>query len=153
MDVGIFFEENVFKLKIEDGDLVSDEGLETAVMISLFSDKRVSEEELPTGITDRAGWWGDMFAEPATDRTGSKIWTVLNRGKATDENIALLETEVYDSLKWMVEDGVAESVIAFAELDDDGIVQFGADILKPGEAESNRFGFLWDGQELRRGSV
>ena len=40
-------------------DLLSDDGLETAILISLFSDARVRDDELPAGHTWKRGFWGD----------------------------------------------------------------------------------------------
>ena len=45
--------------------------LTTAVLWSLFTDARVSEEELPEGWTDRRGWVGDDL-EPDNQPWGSK---------------------------------------------------------------------------------
>ena len=64
-------------------DLQAEDGLDTAILVSLFTDARVREDELPPGHTWRRGWWGDgVDDEP--DTTGSKLW-VLRRSKATQE--------------------------------------------------------------------
>ena len=64
-------------------DLQAEAGLDTAILISLFTDARVRDEELPPGHTWRRGWWGDDV-EDEPDSTGSKLWT-LRRSKATLE--------------------------------------------------------------------
>ena len=60
-------------------DLLADDGLETAVLLSLFSDRRAREEEIPPGQTWRRGWWGDLLADDQ-DQIGSKLW-LLEREK------------------------------------------------------------------------
>ena len=54
-------------------DLQAEAGLDTAILISLFTDARVREDELPPGHTWRRGWWGDDV-EDEPDITGSKLW-------------------------------------------------------------------------------
>jgi phage gp46-like protein len=98
-----------FDLKVLNGDLQTDEGLETAVLISLFTDKRASNDDPildPNHPEDKRGWWGDQL-EPFEegDEIGSKIW-LLSRSK-TEKSIYLgLETYIRDALEWMVKDGV-----------------------------------------------
>lgn len=86
-------------------DLQADDTLETAVLISLFTDARVREDELPQGHTWARGWWGsDVGDEP--DNVGSKLWT-LRRSKATPELLVRARRFCIESLQWMVRDGVA----------------------------------------------
>ncbi len=97
-------------------DLESDRGLASAVIMSLFTDRRaLPDDTLPDpGITDRRGWWGDKLAEITGDRIGSRLW-LLEREKTTQE--ALLRAQEYarEAVKWMVDDGVAAKVEALAE--------------------------------------
>ena len=48
-------------ININNGDLSADNGLATAVMISLFTDARAPDLTLlPAGENDVRGWWGDI---------------------------------------------------------------------------------------------
>ena len=58
--------------------------LKTAVVISLFTDRRVNEEDVPNGELNR-GYWGDMDL-PEGESLGSKLW-LLKREKLTPETI------------------------------------------------------------------
>lgn len=140
---------NCFDLAIKDGDLEFDEGLETAVAISLFTDKRVTDEELPDLETDKRGWWGDMFPEVDQDQIGSRIWT-LKRRKRTTEVLRLYEDYSKEALEWMIEDGVANSVTVSASYDENNFLQGEITIEKPA-GNSSRFIVLWDEQKLKRG--
>ena len=86
-------------------DLLADDGLQTAILISLFTDARVREDELPEGHTWRRGWWGDGV-EDEPDVTGSKLWT-LRRSKATQEVLVRARAFAREALQWMIRDGVA----------------------------------------------
>jgi len=65
------------------GDLKKDEGLRTAVIISLFTDRRVNKEDVLLGQSQK-GWFGDApeLIENVGDAWGSKLW-LLEREKNT----------------------------------------------------------------------
>lgn len=67
---------------VEGHDLVLEDGLATAVILSLFLDARArADDALPDGGTDLRGFWADTVAPAAErDRTGSRLW-LLSREK------------------------------------------------------------------------
>lgn len=101
-----------FDLSIDDGDITGDEGLETAVFISLYTDMRARLDDNYDN-DDRRGWWGDQTVGN-NDQIGSRLW-LLDRAKTTNENIRLAKIYVEEALKWLVEDGVAKKVEVAAE--------------------------------------
>lgn len=149
-DIGIFLlEDNSFDLKIESGDLKGDAGLETAVTISLFTDKRVTDEELPQGQVDKRGFWGDMFPEVDRDQIGSRLWT-LEREKRTEEVLRKYEDYSQEALKWMLEDGVASAITAEAVYNEFKHLILTIVITKP-NGRDFKFIALWDEQKVIRG--
>lgn len=90
-------------LVLLNGDLAVDEGLESAVLLSLFTDRRA--RELPAGELDPRGWWPDS----PDDRWGSLLWT-LTRGKLTRETVERARAYCREALAWAVEDGILERV-------------------------------------------
>lgn len=83
--------------------------LETAVLISLFTD-HVSDpgDVLPVDRNkDPRGWWADTYETP--DLIGSKLWQVMNRVNTQDTLNFARDTAV-KSLQWMIDDGVASAV-------------------------------------------
>jgi phage gp46-like protein len=86
-------------------DLVFDSGtdLETAVLISLLSWRRVTSEELPQGETDQLGWWGDNLN---IDKLGSKLW-LLKRKKMLPQLKKEAHQYITESLQWLIDDGAA----------------------------------------------
>ena len=147
-DIGLFLINNCIDLKLENGDLASDSGLETAVLLSLFSDQRAGETELPPGHLNKRGWWGDLFPETTGDRIGSKLWTI-SRDKASPETSAIAEVRAKQALQWLIDDGVASSVNISAEFDSDKVLRMNITIIRPDQSE-DVFGFFWDGQEVKR---
>lgn len=147
-DIGLFIQNNCFDIDLENGDLKADNGLETAVSISLFTDGRVNEEELPDLETNKMGWWGDMFPEVDQDTIGSRLWT-LNRSKVNTETLRRSEELCKESLEWMIEDGLADAIIIQSEYNESKQLIINIEITRPDE-DTERFSVLWDEQELRR---
>jgi len=149
MDIGLFIDDDgLIRPQLDSGDLKADETLETAILISLFSDERVTEDELPKGQTDRRGYWGDLYPVEPGDKLGSKLWT-LERTKATTSILAAIETRVSEALDWLIEDGVASSVNVEGEIDAYKQMFFTIEISRP-SGENDRYSLIWDKQDLLR---
>ncbi len=98
-------------LSLFDLDIASDRGLRTAVLLSLFVDRRAETDDKPPSgdERDRRGWWADQFAAVEGDRIGSRLW-LLDRGKRTNETALRAEEYVREALAWMIEDRVVASI-------------------------------------------
>jgi phage gp46-like protein len=93
--------------------LAEDAGLKTAVLLSLFTDRRAGPDEVPPdGTDDRRGWWADAFTADG-DVLGSRLW-LLARAKNVPNVLVLARSYAEEALAWLVEDGVAASVAASA---------------------------------------
>lgn len=132
-----------FDLAMDGADLETDEGLETAIIISLFSDARASEAELPEGQTDPRGWWGDI-ADP-DDVIGSKLWT-LHRQKSLNDVAVRAEEYARAALQWLVDDGVVSAVDATAELLDRETLALNIELQRAGDRVAYRYQYNWQSQ-------
>lgn len=97
---------------IASADLASDAGLQTAIAISLFTDRRAAPDDvLPDPReTDPRGWWGDLVLEgDAPDPIGSRLW-LLAREKATEATRQRAERYIREALAWLTRDGIAQAV-------------------------------------------
>ena len=152
-DIGLFLVNNCIDLKLNDdpSDLLRDEGLETAVLISLFSDKRIPFEEVPFGETSRRGWWGDLIPEVDGDLIGSKLWT-LERVKVILSTRVRAEEAVKQALEWLIEDGIVETVEVEASFDSGNRnrINLEISIKRPENPEVEKFSIVWDAQALVR---
>lgn len=138
-----------FDLKTASQDLVTDDGLRTATIISLFSDQRVDPDSLPPGEIDQKGWWGDEFLENSQDQIGSKIWT-LSREKRTKSVQSRAEQYAKDALQWMIDDGVARSIEVSFAFNAQGYGLWEIEIHRPfGKPVTVKFSNAWDA-ELNR---
>jgi phage gp46-like protein len=96
-------------LGFESGDLTKEDGLETAVFLSLFIDRRAGDDDAVDNKNDKRGWWGDQVAEIPGDQIGSKLW-LLQRAKTTTETLRAAEEYAQEALQWFIDDGIAEGV-------------------------------------------
>jgi phage gp46-like protein len=94
----------------DSGTLLTDDGLESAVTISLFSDRRAPASEV-ADPTERRGWWGDTYPDVPEDLIGSLLW-LLGKAKSQDSAIEIAKGFAEDALRWLLDDGVAATVLA-----------------------------------------
>lgn len=101
---------------IEAADLALDDTLETAVIVSLYTDRRAPDDYLlPDDIDDRRGWWADDYAPVPDDEYGSHLW-LLAFEKWSEPARQKAETWAREALKWLLDDGIATSVEVVATL-------------------------------------
>lgn len=105
-------------LQLAGGDLMRDDSLLTAIIISLFTDRQAEPgDELPAGGNDRKGWWADATL-PASlaggkDKIGSRLW-LLKREKQLPIVLTRIKEYAEEALAWLVTDGHALAVAVTA---------------------------------------
>lgn len=91
------------------GDLRSEHGLATQVLISLMTDRRVEPEELRDGDQNR-GWIGDSFdLVDGETQLGSRLW-LLRRSAIFDGIEVVVEEYVREALQPIIDQGAAVSL-------------------------------------------
>jgi phage gp46-like protein len=138
-------------LGVKANDLTPDDGLETAVMLSLFTDRRAEDSDvLPDAEPNRRGWWGDAVPVVGGDRFGSRLW-LLSRSKQTPDVLGRAEQYAREAVAWLVEDRVAESVDVVAEFVQRGTLGIAITINRPKtDPVQYRFNLAWSAQEVKR---
>jgi phage gp46-like protein len=111
MDIGITWNNDTGQgdWVIANGDLLPGNDLESAVMVSLFTDAYATTDFTPNdGTTNRRGFWGSTFEDA---EIGSNLWQ-FDRAKITDGQELLLRARDYVklALQWMIDTGVADSI-------------------------------------------
>jgi len=99
-------------LNYVNGDLALEQGLYSAVLISLFTDARAADDDILPNILDdnRRGWWGDLVNPLVkNDKIGSRLW-LLERSKTLPEVLVQAKEYIKESLQWLVEDGLASKI-------------------------------------------
>jgi len=143
--------DGVIDMALTVGDIVEDDGLETAVLISLFSDARATEDMIETidRDGDLRGWWADLEGD---DQTGSKLWTI-RRAKQLQSVLARARGYASESLQWLVDDRVADRVDVETSYPSRGWMRIDVSIYRPGSSNpvSYRFNYEWAAQLLKVG--
>ena len=137
-----------------EGDLSTDKGLETAVIISLFTDRRADGEELPPKEKSKRGWWGDSIADIPNDKIGSKFW-LLSREKELQEVAVRARQYTLEALQWLIDTKIANKIEVDSELLGNGMLGLQIRIYRPGKTELTeyRYNYNWDAQEVKEYAV
>ena len=104
--------EGVFDILVDapNGDFVTTNGEDSALLVSLFSDRRAHADEVANTM-HRRGWIGDLVSDVLGDRHGSGLWLYEQR-RLTPEVASGIRTEAEQALTWMVEQSLVKSVSA-----------------------------------------
>lgn len=100
-------------VRTDGGNLETDEGLETAVVTSLFSDARAQESDGIDPTADPRGYWAAKYLDGGGEY-GSRLW-ILRRNKLTKANLLLAQEYAREALQWMIDVGVAADVVVTAK--------------------------------------
>lgn len=144
-----FTEDRQFDLEIARNDLALDDGLETAVLVSLFTDRRAeATDQLPAGETSLRGSWVDAFPTTPGDYLGSRLW-LLGREKQLPEVLERAREYAAEALRWLVEDRIAARVEVETEGVSPGVLGIRVQIFKPSSDVVNyRYELAWAAQAL-----
>jgi phage gp46-like protein len=84
-------------------DLQAGNDLETAILISIFTDRETAPDDvISDGTTDPRGWIGDAGEDY---KIGSRLW-LLTRAKQTTETLQRASDYIAEALQWLIDDGV-----------------------------------------------
>ncbi len=132
-------------------DLLTDAGLETAVLISLFTDRLAAVDDvLPSTDKDRRGYWGDVLPAATGDLIGSRLW-LLSREKQMPSVLVRADEYTREALQWLIDDKVALTIdvsvtnTRFQEIDIDVTIH------RPGEDDpvNFRYNYAWQSQAAK----
>lgn len=143
MDIALKYDVDtkVFDLAIVDGDLATDTSLETAVLLSLYTDRRALDEDvLPDEGSDRRGWWCDAYSDRPH---GSRLW-LLSREKELEAVLRRAEDYAREALAWVIQDGIASNVDVEAIHLRRGVLQLIVGIQRSsGSVLESRYEYVW----------
>lgn len=125
-------------LAIANGDFVHDDGLLTAVAISLFTDGPAQDgDEIPDGTINKRGYWANQYLEyPFV----SRLW-LLDRAKQVDETLRRAEHYADEALAWMLKAQVAKQVTSTATFPRAGMILLRTEIVRP---DDRRWQQAWE---------
>jgi phage gp46-like protein len=90
------------------GEIIGAEGMDTAIIMSLFTNKRADESEVANPI-DRGGNIMDELNNDPNFEIGSKLW-LLRQSRANQDTLNRAESYINECLQWMIEDNIAKNI-------------------------------------------
>lgn len=133
MDLAIEWRNGEGDLVFADGDLMADDSLTTAIIISLFTDQRVDNQR---------GWWGNQFASHSSEM-GSKLWT-LSRSKQLADVLIDAQQYAREALQWLLDDQHASHIEVSATNPSDSVLLLTVVVTLPdGAVEQRTFSTVW----------
>lgn len=120
--------ETGFDLALDGADLARESGLRSAVVLSLFLDRRADNDDLPEGDSnDLRGWWADALTDKPV---GSKLW-LLRRSKQTDNVAQRAREYAEEALAWLIDDRMVTRVTVQADWVRQGVLGLHVSITLP----------------------
>lgn len=101
--------DGLYDFVVEGNEFASAGGFETAIPVSLFTDAR-APSALVSEPQNRRGWIGNLLTSATMRQLGSILW-VLDQARITQETLNVARMAAQDAFQWMVDDGVALSVL------------------------------------------
>lgn len=137
--------EYVADLTLIDDDLSTDGGLLTALLLSLYTDRRAEpDDDIPDGTGDRRGWWADEFLEDDGDQFGSRLW-LLDRTTNQVENAIRARAFIAEATQWLIDDRVLDEIEIEVEQLDQGALCYSVRAVRPDATDTQfRFPHVWN---------
>lgn len=120
-----------------DGDILTADQLDTAILMSLFCERRAAASEM-VAPEYRRGWIGNEGNADGFE-IGSKLW-LYEQARITRSTLNGITAEALAGLQWMIEDMLAVSMEAETTLS--GLT---VTMTRPNSQVSTQFYKLWEG--------
>lgn len=122
------------------GDLLQGDDLQTAIYISLFTDRLARDDDQIDG-NDRRGWWGDTGDDY---QIGSRLW-LLRRQKLTTAIAGKAVDFAKEALQWLLDDGIVSSIDVRTRIIYPRTLIMGIAYQEPGKEHQNvRYSWVWE---------
>lgn len=131
-----------FDFIIENGNLATVEGFDTAITVSLFTDARASESQvyLPE---NRRGWVGNTVNNVQDRELGSLLW-LLDQRRLNQDTLNTATDFAKKALNWLIEDKLADDIIVTGTIVPRSGIQLRIDILIDKSITETHFVKLWE---------
>ncbi|WP_086649256.1 phage GP46 family protein [Gluconobacter sp. DsW_056] len=112
--------------------------LESAVIISLFTDKRAPDTW--TRTDDKRGWWGND--DSSVYEMGSLLWTLWYiPTQTTDDYTNLVSGICKDALQWLIEEKIAEDIDITVSMITSSDCRITITVTQPNQTE--QYKYMW----------
>ena len=137
-------EEGYFDFDIKDGDFVTTQGFDSALLMSFFCNKRATASEVGAP-QNRRGWWGNEALDFDNYNIGSKMW-LLEQSRNNQQTLNDAKTYMEDSLAWMLQDGFLDNTNVTTEYKNIGhepVMEINVDLIRFQNSVESRGFRIW----------
>lgn len=106
----------------DQADFDSVSGLDTAILVSLFTDAR-APSSVVINASRRRGWVGNILYININRELGSLLW-LLDQSRGTQKIYNNADLYIREAFAWMIEDGIASTIDIFVSQQTRGIFIF-----------------------------
>lgn len=145
-DIALLWSNDSFggDIAVEGGRLVTDDGLRTAILISLFTDARArADDPLPDEGADRRGWWGNAHSPVTGRELGSRLW-LLGREKLTPPVVERARGYAAEALAWLKDDGIVSALTVEAARIGNQLLALKIVVDRPSGPARQFYDFVWE---------
>lgn len=128
-----------------DGDIQSNDFFDTAILYSIFGERRADPSEVVAPEL-RRGWIG---SEGKDYENGSKVW-LYEQERITRSVLNSIEDEASKSLRWLSDDGYAVSIEGVDAYVEGSSVMLKITVRRSQSRVERRYYKLWDNTGTRR---
>jgi len=145
-DIALIWSNDSFSgdLALHAGRLSTDDGLRTAIHLSLFTDARAkADDPLPDDGADRRGWWGNAYSPVSGRELGSRLW-LLSREKLTADIVDRARVYVAEALAWLKDDGIVSALAVKTTRIGNQMLAIEVTIDRPDGPARQVYDFVWE---------
>ena len=107
IDILLTNNQDYFDFDFENGDLKATFDLKTAVLMSVFCEKRA--DELQT-IDNKRGHYANQFNLVSGYEVGSFYWLYTEQSKVSEDNKEDLQDTIKEGLQWLIDDNLLTEI-------------------------------------------
>ena len=135
-------EDGIYDFGFSDtGDFDTTEGLDTALLFSLFEERRADPSEV-SPPNKRRGWIGNELQDDIGFELGSKLW-LLDQERLTQETVNKAQDYAQQAVQWLIDESIVDDVVTTAEKVGTSDIRICIELFRDGNRIENRFFDLW----------
>ena len=134
-------DDGFFDIQIEDGQFVTENAFDTAILMSLFEERRADESQQPVNFL-RRGWWGNELADVEDFEIGSLLW-LLYQARSTNDTVNNAVSFTNESLQWMIEDNFLSNIEVTGSRDESKVT-VNIDFIRRNDVVDSKGFTLWN---------
>lgn len=99
--------DGIYDISLSGNQIASVETMETAIIVSIFTDGRADASQVPDPLS-RRGWIGDAISE-VRRKIGSTLW-LYSQARMTSKTVAAIKDAANEALRWFIDDEKADDI-------------------------------------------